>query len=117
LLPATLPRLGQNLFVIVDNMPLNLGLMITSTSNTFSTLGPLPLDMTPLGITNCNLRVGLDFLQTLTGGGTTASYLLAIPNSPPLLGAQFYQQPFVFDPPLNPFGGSLGDAAAMQIGN
>ncbi|MBL8732108.1 MAG: hypothetical protein JNN13_07040 [Planctomycetes bacterium] len=117
LIPATLPRLGQNLFVIVDNLPFNLGLMITGASNSFSTLGPLPIDMTPVGMPGCNLRVSLDFMTTLVGGGSSASYLLAIPNSAQLLGAQLFQQPFVFDPPLNAFGGSLGDAATMQIGS
>lgn len=117
LIPATLPRLGQNLFVIVDNLPFNLGLMITGASNSFSTLGPLPIDMTPIGLPGCNLRVSLDFMTTLVGGGSSASYLLPIPNSAQLLGAQLFQQPFAFDPPLNAFGGSLGDAATMQIGS
>lgn len=117
LIPATLPRIGQTLFVIVNNMPVNLGLMLTGTSSVVSGFGPLPLNMTPFGITNCTLRVSPDFLTTLTGGGGSASYSLAIPNLVSILGAQFWQQPFVFDPPLNPFGGALGDAAALQIGN
>ena len=117
LIPATLPRLGTTLFVIVNNMPMNLGLMVTGTSNVASGLGPLPLNMTPFGITNCLLRVSPDFFTTLVGGGFSSSYSLTIPNSNGLLGAQLYQQPFVFDTVLNPFGGALGDAAALQIGN
>lgn len=117
LLPATLPRLGQTLFVIVNNLPVNLGLMITGTSNVNSSLGPLPLDMTPFGITNCLLRASPDFLTTLVGGGSTSSWSLAIPNTPQVLGVQLWQQPFVFDPPQNPFGGVLGNTAALQIGN
>lgn len=117
LLPATLPRLGQTLFVIVDNLPVNLGLMITGTSNVNSSLGPLPLDMTPFGITNCFLRASPDLLTTLVGGGGTASWSLAIPNTPQVLGVQLWQQPLVFDPPQNPFGGVLGNTAALQIGN
>lgn len=117
LLPATLPRLGQTLFVIVNNMPVSFGLMITGTSNVSSSLGPLPLNMTPFGITNCLLHASPDFLTTLLGGGGSASYSLAIPNTANVLGLQFWQQPFVFDPPLNPFGGALGNTAALQIGN
>jgi hypothetical protein len=41
----------------------------------------------------------------------------AIPNQTNLLGSQFYQQAFVFDPPLNSFGGAMSDAAEWQIGN
>jgi hypothetical protein len=117
LIPATLPRLGTNLFVVVDNLPYNLALMITGTSNTTSTLGPLPVDLGVIGMPNCMLRVSLDFTTALLGGGTSASWLLAIPSSPGLLGLQLHQQAFVFDPPLNPFGGALSDAATMQIGN
>jgi hypothetical protein len=117
LIPATLPRLGQTMFVIVNNMPLSFGLMITGTSNVVSGFGPLPLDMTPFGLTNCTLYTSADVLQTLFGGGGTASYSLPIPNQAGLLGLQLYQQPFVFDPPLNPFGGALGNAAQLQIGN
>ena len=117
LLPATLPRIGTTMFVIVNNMPVNIGLMLTGTSNVVSPLGPLPLDMTPFGITGCFLRASPDLLTTLIGGGGTASYSLAIPNSNSVLGTQLWQQPFVFDPPLNPFGGTLGNTAALQVGN
>src|SRR5262245_53970974 len=117
LIPATLPRIGTNLFVVVDNLPYNLALMITGTSNTTSTLGPLPVPLAVIGMPNCFLRVSLDFTTALIGGGTSASFLLAIPNSPGILGTQLFQQAFVFDPPLNPFGGAVSDAAIMQIGN
>lgn len=117
LIPATQPRVGTTLFVIVNNLPSNLGLMLTGTSNTVSAFGPLPANMTPFGITNCSLHVSPDFLTTLVGGGFSASYSLTIPNNNGLLGAQLFQQPFVFDTPLNPFGGALGDAATMQIGS
>lgn len=117
LIPATLPRLGTTMFVIVNNLPANLGLMLTGFSNTVSGFGPLPADMTGVGLTNCLLHVSPDLLTTLVGGGGTASYSLSIPNSNGVLGVRLYQQPFAFDPPLNPFGGSLGNAAALQIGN
>ena len=117
LIPATLPRIGTNLFVVVDNLPYNLALMITGTSNTTSTLGPLPANLGVIGMPNCLLRVSLDFTTGLVGGGTSASWLLAIPSSTGLLGLQLFQQAFVFDPPLNPFGGAVSDAAIMQIGN
>ena len=117
LIPATLPHIGTNLFVVVDNLPYNLALMITGTSNTISTLGPLPVNLGVIGMPNCSLRVSLDFTTGLVGGGTSASFLLGIPSSTGLLGLQLYQQAFVFDPPLNPFGGAVSDAAIMQIGN
>lgn len=117
LLNAALPRLGQTMIVNVTNVPAQLGLMITGASNTFSSLGPLPLDLTPLGVTGCSLRVGLDLLDALFTFGTTASWSLNIPNQTTLLGARFYQQAFVFDPPLNPFGGAMSNGAEWQVGN
>lgn len=116
LIPATLPRIGTTLFVIVNHMPVNVGLMLTGMSNTASPFGPLPFDATPLGLTNCNLYVSPDFLTTLVGGGGSASFSLAIPNNQNLLGAQLYQQPLVFSPLLNPFEAALGNAAALQVG-
>ena len=117
LVNAALPRIGTQMIVNVTNVPMQLGLMITGASNQISSLGPLPVDLTPLGVTGCNLRVSLDLLDALFTFSTVASWSLNIPNQATLLGAQFYQQAFVFDLPLNPFGGALSNGAAWQIGN
>jgi hypothetical protein len=105
------------MIVNVTNMPIGLGLMITGTSNQASTLGFLPADLTALGLPGCDLRVSLDLTAGIITFGTTGSWSLAIPNQTNLLGSQFYQQAFVFDPPLNSFGGAMSDAAEWQIGN
>jgi hypothetical protein len=117
LLNAALPRLGQQMIVNVTNVPSQLGLMVTGASNSVSTLGPLPADLTPVGMPGCFLRVSLDLTDGLFTFGTTASWSLAIPNQSTLLGLRFYQQAFVFDPPLNAFGGAMSNAAEWQIGN
>jgi hypothetical protein len=117
LLNSQLPRLGQTMIVTVTNVPAQLGLMLTGASSSTSTLGPLPLDLTTFGMPGCQLRASLDLTDALFTFGTTASWSLAIPNQTPLLGARFYQQAFVFDPPLNAFGGAMSEAAEWQIGN
>ncbi|MFT4840536.1 MAG: hypothetical protein ACJAUC_004871 [Planctomycetota bacterium] len=117
LINSVLPRLGQTMIVNVTNMPVGLGLMITGASNQTSTLGFLPADLTAFGLPGCDLRVSLDLTDGIITFGTTGSWSLAIPNQTNLLGSQFYQQAFVFDPPLNSFGGAMSDAAAWQIGN
>jgi hypothetical protein len=117
LLNAALPRIGQTMIVNVTNVPQQLGLMITGTSNTTSTLGPLPVDLTVIGMPGCSLRTSLDLTDTLFTFGQVASWSLGIPNQTTLLGAQFYQQAFVFDLPFNAFGGTMSDAAHWQIGN
>lgn len=117
LLNAALPRIGQQMIVNVNNVPQQLGMMITGTSNTLSTFGPLPVDLTPFGMPACFLRTSLDLTDALFTFGPIASWSLNIPNQGGLLGAQFYQQAFVFDLTLNPFGGAMSDAAHWQIGN
>lgn len=117
LINAVLPRLGQTMIVNITQMPIGLGLMITGTSNQMSTLGFLPFDLTAVGMNNCFLRTSLDLTDGLITFGTTGSWALAIPNQNNLLGTRFYQQAFVFDPPLNAFGGAMSDAAEWQIGN
>ncbi len=117
LLAAAPPRLGQTLIVNVTNVPAQLGLMLTGESNTVFGGSPLPLEVTTLGMTGCLLRVSPDVLDAVFTFGPTASWSVAIPSQPNLLGYRLYQQAFVFDPGLNPFGGSLSDAAELQIGN
>jgi hypothetical protein len=117
LLNAALPRIGQTMIVNVTNVPQQLGMMITGASNTTSTFGPLPVDLTPFGMAGCFLRTSLDLTDALFTFGPIASWSLNIPNQGSLLGAQFYQQAFVFDLTLNPFGGAMSNAANWQIGN
>ena len=117
LINAVLPRLGVAMITNVTNMPIGLGLMITGVSNQSSTLGFLPLDLTSLGLPGCFLRTSLELTDGILTFGTTGSWSLNIPNQVALLGSQFYQQAFVFDPGLNAFGGAMSDAAEWQIGN
>lgn len=117
LLNAALPRLGTTMITNVTNMPIGLGLMITGISNNSSSLGFLPLDLAPFGMPGCFLRTSMELTDGLLTFGTTASWSLNIPNNVALLGSQFYQQAFVFDPGLNAFGGAMSDAANWQIGN
>lgn len=117
LVNAVLPRLGVTMITNVTNMPIGLGLMITGVSNQSSTLGFLPLDLTGFGLPGCFLRTSLDLTDGILTFGTTGSWSINIPNQVALLGSQFYQQAFVFDPGLNAFGGAMSDAAVWQIGN
>ncbi len=116
LIPATLPRIGTTMFVIVNNMPVNSGVMVTGFSDTTSVFGPLPLNATPYGATGCTLFVSADVLTTLVGGGGAATFSLSIPNVNTLLGAQLFQQPAVVSPGLNPLEIALGNAAKFQVG-
>ncbi len=114
---VTLPQLGGNLSVTVDNMPFAIGVMAIGTSNTISGFGPLPVDLAIVGAPGCPLRVSLDATDTFVGVGTTATWSFPIPNLPVLNGVLLYNQPAILDPAANAFGFTMGDAAGWVIGN
>ncbi|MBL9078851.1 MAG: hypothetical protein JNL08_15200 [Planctomycetes bacterium] len=109
LVPATLPRIGTTMLVVIDHLPYSVALMLMDFTN-------VPIDVTAFGLTGCTLQTGLTFNYACLGGGGTAVHSLAFPLDNSLLGIVLFQQAFVIDPPLNPFGGALSDAAQMQIG-
>jgi hypothetical protein len=117
LLAASLPRLGQTMIVNITNVPSQLGLMVTGTSGSSSTLGPLPFDLSVVGMPGCFLRSSLDITDALFTFGSTASWSLNIPNQGGILGLNFWQQAFVFSPGLNAFGGAMSNGAQFQVGN
>ena len=116
LVNTTTPQLGGTLSVNVSNMQFGVGLMIIGLSNTISGFGPLPVDLSGIGMTGCPLRVSLDATDTVIGVGTSATWNFGIPNSPPLIGMLLYNQCANFDT-INPFGMVLSDASGWVLGN
>ncbi|HEU4420422.1 MAG TPA: hypothetical protein VFT55_15910, partial [Planctomycetota bacterium] len=116
LVNTTTPQLGGTLSVNVSNMQFGIGLMILGLSNTISGFGPLPVDLSGIGMTGCPLRVSLDATDTVIGVGTSATWNFGIPNSPPLIGMLLYNQCANFDT-INPFGMVLSDASGWVLGN
>ena len=111
------PVIGGVLSVDVTNLPANIGIMIAGLSNSVSAFGPLPLDVTLIGIPGCFARVSLDGTAVVAGAGGVANWLLPIPAQANLAGFQLYTQCLVLDPPVNAFGAVLGDAYAGLLGN
>jgi hypothetical protein len=114
--PLSQPRLGAQLSVELGNLAQNLCLYWWGVSNSVYGSGPLPLDLTPLGATNCFLRVSLDAPFGLVGSGGTATFQFVMPLTPTLIGSQFYSQGASFDPAANAFGFVTSDAAAFVVG-
>jgi hypothetical protein len=98
-------------------MPFAIGVMVVGTSNTWSGLGPLPIDLGIVGAPGCPLRVSLDHTATVVGSGTSATWSMNLPSAPWLSGALFYNQLAVLDPAANAFGFVVGDAAGWVVGN
>jgi hypothetical protein len=113
----TLPRVGATMTVRVEPLPLSVAVMITGFSNVSSAAGPLPLNLSSLGLTNCWLRVSLDANDALIGALGSATYSLAIPTTAALAGFILHQQAVVLDPAAgNPLGLVMSDAATAVIG-
>lgn len=114
--PISMPRIGQNLNVLVNGLPQNLCFLVTGWSNTQFPLGSLPYSLAAFGAPSCLARVSNDTTQLLIGTNTIAFASMALPNNPGLLGAVFYHQALVLDPPANALGATMSNAAAASIG-
>lgn len=118
LVPLSLPLAGSQFSVCLTNLPANAAIMFTGLANRNSVFGPLPLNMTPLGLTGCTLYVSPDVLEFVSGVGGSATYSIALPmTSAALLGYRIYQQALVVDPGVNGVGAVLSDAATLSVGN
>lgn len=116
--PVGNPVVGQSYSIDFNNCPANVGLVAWGLSRTISGLGALPVDLTGLGYTGCNLRVSTDIdIQIAFTGSTTLTWGVAIPNDPFFIGIPFYNQVLMFEPGFNAGGGVMSDATSSLMGN
>ncbi len=85
-------------------------------SDSDSTLGLLPLDLSYLGMTGCELMVSLDRICPLVNQGGSALWELSVPASPDLIGTQAYVQAGVSDASANALGVVLTNGVKVTIG-
>jgi hypothetical protein len=77
---------------------------------------PLPLDLSPLGMTGCTLHVSVEAtVPFATGDGST---VVSVPlgRDPGIRGIPFYNQAFVLDPQANPLGIAMTNAGRGVLG-
>ncbi|MBL9078436.1 MAG: FG-GAP repeat protein [Planctomycetes bacterium] len=75
----------------------------------------LPLSLSGLGFTGCQLLVSLDALTAaVIGGDGTHTFQMQLANDPGLLGLHFFTQAMAVDPQANP-GGLVFSAAADNV--
>ena len=78
---------------------------------------PLPLDLSPLGLTNCNLAVSIEANVTFASPGGSLAFALPLPMNNALLGRTAYLQWWIADAAAaNPARSVVSDAAALTIG-
>ncbi len=111
------PRVGGSLSLSFDNLPSSLTLVMLGFSNTNAPgFGPLPIDLTGIGMTGCTARVSPDLTFFTLGASNSASLLLSIPNDPFFVGTPIYTQALTPDAAGNLFGWVLSDAAGGPMG-
>jgi hypothetical protein len=121
--PALAPTAGLRPWVR-DNFALEIG-GVPSNGTPFVLLGysktswgglNLPMDLTPLGMTGCSLLASGQVLLVPRRLGPTWVLDLPIPDDAGLLGAPFFNQAFVLDPPANRAGLSASNGGEGRIG-
>jgi len=116
---GSLPRLGTTFGLTLSNLPsspFNFPFGLVGSSNTTWNSQPLPLDLAGIGMPGCNALIAPEITYTLGNAGGTASWNLAIPFSPPLLGTNFYLQGAVLAPGANQGGILVTNAGHGVVG-
>lgn len=118
LLRSGRPALGTNLLFELYGVPATGSAVIAlGASRQFWLAQPLPVDLTPFGLTGCSTFVSLDdFLPTINLGGV--SWVgFTLPNVGVLLGLQIYMQGLVADPLAgNPASATMSNALGLLFG-
>jgi PKD repeat protein len=110
------PKLGTQWAIDITNMPLGSGVVIFGLSSTTSAFGPLPFDVSGLGMTGCRLQASLDITVPIASAGSTATLGLSLQNNPSLAGIELFLQTLVIDPSANPFAAVFSDSIAVATG-
>ena len=113
------PHVGSTFSLQLGNLALSssVAFVITGLSNTTSNLGPLPLNLTPLGLTGCTSYASADVSTLVAAVAGNASWSLPIPSAISLIGLAFYNQAASIDPGINPAGLTVSNAGAGVVGN
>ena len=77
---------------------------------------PLPIDLTPLGFTNCSLRIAPQAIEVLSNIAGVADWNLTVPADPVLDGVVFYVQGMVGAPAFNPASAVLSNSGRGVAG-
>jgi hypothetical protein len=110
------PMPGSALRVDVANLPQGIAVMAMGFSDQHSGSFALPLDLASSGMPGCRLLADPAATLLLASPGHTATWTLAIPDTPSLASAVFFNQAFVFDPGFNPAGMTASNAGRALIG-
>ena len=118
LFAPALPYVGESFPVIIANLPTAApALLALGISNTSWQGIPLPLALDPIGGIGCMIYTSSDVLIPVPNFNGTAYVSLQVPSTMvPSTGPVIFVQGLAMDPPANPLGVVLSNAAAATIG-
>jgi len=116
--PGGAPRIGTTHALtaspVAANSPYAVG--VIGFSRDQSSIGPLPFDLSLVGMTDCQLWIDPASIDSLTLQGSVVHWSIPMPNRLDLVGVQFFQQVLVSDPAANAGGAIATHAMCFRIG-
>jgi hypothetical protein len=106
------PRIGTPFQLTLCNLPQNVALLAMGWQRL-----PAPVSLASVGMPGCTLEISPDATAILVGQGGCASWSLAIPDAPSLVGVRYYNQALVLDQSANAFGAVMSAAAEGIVGH
>lgn len=111
------PWLGQTFTTAITPVPANtIGFVAFGLSNTSSGGVPLPVSLATIGMPGCDLQVDPVILTAFLAVGSTANWVLPIPNDVALLGGDIYAQGGALDVGANAAGLILANHCRLRMG-
>ncbi len=113
------PIIAKPFVVNITNVPTktNTILLLFGFSKTQWGSLNLPWDMSPLGMPGCTLYASADVMVPLPSSNGGASLGLTVPNDSTLVNVFYFNQAYVPDQTLGPFGACMSNAAEAKIGS
>ncbi len=115
--PHTGAWIGGTLQVRVDHAPNPVAGLLLGFSNTSYQGLALPIDLGPIGMSGCSLRVAPENFLLCSGTAAFADCSIPVPNANGLRGVNFYLQAAVPAPTTNPARLVTSDAVVGTIGS
>jgi len=111
------PRIGAPFSVFLNQLPPDHSALVwLGLSRTACGPFPLPLDLTPIGMTGCSLLVSCEWYFPVFSRNGVATWTVPVPDDVTLLGMPFFNQALVAEAAANPFGAILSNGGEGVIG-
>lgn len=112
------PIVGSTGSIVLSDVPTALSFVAAGTSDQIFNGYALPVSLASIGMQGCDLLQSADLgsFAAMPGSGTTATWSLAIPQSPLLVGVSIYLQGYAVAPGANPLGVIVSNGIAWIFG-